>query len=958
MKQKRVMALILAVLMVFSSSICLYADGGTKAESPLIIGVGETGYFEAGPWPNSQAKGYGDKVSRLTAVKDACAAFHPNIVSPAEVKISAFINNEDEFNRTPDKQAKFEVYHNGKVDTVTIDNSKENGWVELGTYKFAGTGDEYVRVSKATPEMDTFVRINCVKFEADSLTVGDTKAKQPSTIDFAMTGTGDGVLDEDKIYDYDYNYAVYNPGENEIVTSDDEGYQELYGEFLSSNLAGYQGAKSRYSFTPEAVARWNAPKFSGLARVSIFKLQHVNSDTKAKITIAHNGEKETIYIDFTKGSSGWVDMGTYQFSGEGEEYVEMTNSETLGTLRCNAVRFETNVSPVQAEGEVSYVEADPQKLNAVILQASKQSKKPEVPLSAEIALKVSKDRSVFMIPYESIEYAREILPEGVITLKNEHLEAAVPVKAMETGGEALAVTLGLAGQELSAALPGRVSEPYVFHAVTAVQETPLTFKEPVKLKILNTDSTDYENSAMVQYHPESGETSYVPAFIYGTGGIGSKIYAEGKLNGSAVVSVVNNQKEFGDTAGHWANSEIAAAAGKGLLKGRDESNFVPDASITRAEFTALLVRAIGAPEGDGQPFLDVAESMWYTDTVKAAVQAGLFQNLPYQDAFEPDRAITRQEMAVMIYNALSYEEKLKNTQIEDNYYLNQFADGQDIADWARTGAAKCVENEIINGMETEDGISFAPNDLTNRAQAAAMLARYIDVEPYIGPLAEGEWDLVFHDEFDGTELNTDVWQSESGYPSHILSSRWPENIKVEDGMVKLITKKESRGGAEWTTGNIRTKEFTPTYGYFEAKYRYPKSDSAHYNISFWLAKSEGNTEAAYQEIDINEGRMPDMLQLGIHGSRDGKRWGSYTRPLSCEDLREGFHTYSLEWTESELIWYFDGREVRRETHTHANSPSYVYLSTAIMNGADFDILNRDADGTSMDVEYVRVYQRK
>ena len=104
--------------------------------------------------------------------------------------------------------------------------------------------------------------------------------------------------------------------------------------------------------------------------------------------------------------------------------------------------------------------------------------------------------------------------------------------------------------------------------------------------------------------------------------------------------------------------------------------------------------------------------------------------------------------------------------------------------------------------------------------------------------------------------------------------------------------------------------------------------------------------------------MPDMLQLGIHGSRDGKRWGSYTRPLSCEDLREGFHTYSLEWTESELIWYFDGREVRRETHTHANSPSYVYLSTAIMNGADFDILNRDADGTSMDVEYVRVYQRK
>lgn len=958
MSQKRVMALILAVLLIFSSTICLYAEEGTSVDSPLIIGVGETGYFEAGPWPTSQAEGYGDKISRLTAVEDACAAFHPNIVSPTEVKISVFMNNEDEFDRTPDKQAKFEIYHNGTVDSVTLDNSVENGWVELGTYEFAGTGDEYVRVSKVTPDMHTFVRINSVKFESDSLTVGETKAKQPSTIQYAATGTDEDVLDENKIYDYDYNYAVYNPGENNIVTSFDEGYQEVYGEFLDSSLAGYQGAKSRYSFTPNAIARWNAPKATGLVRVSIYKLQHENSDTKAKVTIAHNGEKETVYLDFTKGTSGWVDMGTYQFSGEGEEYVEMTNSETLGTLRCNAVRFETNVSEVQADENLSYVEADPEKLNAVILQASKQSEKPETPRSAEISLKVSKDRSVFVIPFESIEYAREVLPDGAITLKNEKMEAVIPISAMETGGEALAVTLGLADQEINADLTGRVSDIYVLNAVTAVQETPVTFEEPVRVKILNTDSTDYENSAMVQYHPENGETSYVPAFIYGTGGIGSKIYAEGKLNGSAIITVVNDRKEFSDTAGHWANDEIASAAGKGLIKGRDEANFAPDDSITRAEFTALLVRAIGTPEGDSHPFGDVADSMWYTGTVKAAVHAGLFQNLPYQDAFEPDRAITRQEMAVMIQNALSYEGKLKNTQIEDSYYLEQFVDGATIADWAKTGAAKCVENEIINGIEAESGMAFMPEELTNRAQAAAMLARYIDVEPYIGPLAEGEWEMVFHDEFDGTELDTDVWESQAGYPSHIMSSRWPENVKVEDGMVKLVTKKESRGGAEWTTGNIWTKEFSPTYGYFEAKYRYPQSDSEQYNVAFWLMKNPPDMDPVYQEIDINEGRMPDMLQLGIHGSNDGVRWSSYQRPEVCEDLRDGFHTYALEWTESELIWYFDGREVRRESHTHATNPMQVYLSTAIMNDADVSVLEKDADGTSMDVEYVRVYQRK
>ena len=69
-----------------------------------------------------------------------------------------------------------------------------------------------------------------------------------------------------------------------------------------------------------------------------------------------------------------------------------------------------------------------------------------------------------------------------------------------------------------------------------------------------------------------------------------------------------------------------------------------------------------------------------------------------------------------------------------------------------------------------------------------------------------------------------------------------------------------------------------------------------------------------------------------------------------------YHTYGLEWSEDELVFYFDCKEFRREKNTFCWSPSPIWLSLAIIPGAGN--VTDTIDGTQMEVDYVRVYQKK
>lgn len=137
-----------------------------------------------------------------------------------------------------------------------------------------------------------------------------------------------------------------------------------------------------------------------------------------------------------------------------------------------------------------------------------------------------------------------------------------------------------------------------------------------------------------------------------------------------------------------------------------------------------------------------------------------------------------------------------------------------------------------------------------------------------------QWQLNWSDEFNYPNKQLDDnWISQNGPTENawVLSSRWRDNAVVKDGVLHLMSKKEKRGGQEWTTGNVWSKR-TFHYGYFEARYKYAGAYGT--NNSFWFWPKQGVSEGEKAcEVDINEGHYPNIMNSNVHNWTD-----TYTLP--------------------------------------------------------------------------------
>ncbi|MCU0792963.1 MAG: family 16 glycosylhydrolase [Opitutaceae bacterium] len=140
----------------------------------------------------------------------------------------------------------------------------------------------------------------------------------------------------------------------------------------------------------------------------------------------------------------------------------------------------------------------------------------------------------------------------------------------------------------------------------------------------------------------------------------------------------------------------------------------------------------------------------------------------------------------------------------------------------------------------------------------------------------------------------------------------------------------------------------------------------------WITQEDGEK---WVEVAFAESRVVGCIQF-LNGWADNGGWnnllqnyrveyhdGSKWVPLARFDIADGeydfardYHVYGLEWTPEELVFFFNGREIRREKNLFCHEPSPVWLSLAIIpwGGPITDAIH----GTQMEVDYVRIYQRR
>jgi endo-1,4-beta-xylanase len=214
---------------------------------------------------------------------------------------------------------------------------------------------------------------------------------------------------------------------------------------------------------------------------------------------------------------------------------------------------------------------------------------------------------------------------------------------------------------------------------------------------------------VVWYVDGNGHAAAVPNGRYDSA-TGSVLFKTTHFSSFAIAYVDKSFDDIGSYA--WAAAAIEALASRDVIKGVSEATFAPAANIKRADFLALLVRALGLQSEGGTGFADVAESDYYYHAVRIAKELGIAKGVG-GDRFNPQAAITRQEMMVLTVRAL--EAAGLPLEAAPAGALSGFTDAA--AEYAKTSAAALVASGIVNGI----GGEIQPAGLLTRAQAAVIL---------------------------------------------------------------------------------------------------------------------------------------------------------------------------------------------------------------------------------------------
>ncbi len=241
---------------------------------------------------------------------------------------------------------------------------------------------------------------------------------------------------------------------------------------------------------------------------------------------------------------------------------------------------------------------------------------------------------------------------------------------------------------------------------------------------------------------------------------------------------------------------------------------------------------------------------------------------------------------------------------------------------------------------------------------------------------EGDWSLIFHDEFDGSSLDESKWSTCYWWDNEGCTNegsgdlQWymPDDILVEDGLLRLRARERSIEASneqtyDYTSGMVTTgppnyktdpAKFVFRYGYVETRARIPAGQGL--LSAFWMLPDDFTSKPGIDGAIIRGGE-PSVMHMGLYYLDENEESQEESATWVGPDFSEDWHVYGMHWTPNSLTWYVDGVEQWRFEDIETVPATTLYLLFNLTVGGGAGSLDSSVDFPSyFELDYVRVWQ--
>lgn len=228
--------------------------------------------------------------------------------------------------------------------------------------------------------------------------------------------------------------------------------------------------------------------------------------------------------------------------------------------------------------------------------------------------------------------------------------------------------------------------------------------------------------------------------------------------------------------------------------------------------------------------------------------------------------------------------------------------------------------------------------------------------------------VIFEDNFDGAELNMEYWNYEEGdgcpdlcgWGNNERQSYHRDYVQIEDGKLVITVAKQE---GHYYSGKVNTKDKVNfQYGIVEFRAKLPQGKGVW--PALWMLGTDINQVSwpASGEIDIMEyvGREPGAIHTTLHTPAS---YGNTinTRKTMVENIEQGYHTYKAVWTQNNISFYIDDKQVYEfvpqqydKEHYPFRKPFYILMNMAVGGNLGGQEIDDTALPAKFYIDYVRV----